>query len=407
MPLYSYTARDADGRVKQGLKEGQTQEEILAALQSGGLLVTQIVEVGEIGKPKKKGRRRKRHTNIKLTDLILATRQLATLVGAGVTLLRSIEVILHQISSNRLQKVFELVREDIRAGQPFYAALAKHPKIFSSFFVNLVRTGEAGGHLAQALDQLASYLENEEKIRNKVISAMIYPVILIGMSILIISAFLLKIVPIFTELFRNFGIELPGLTKAVIVASEFLQTQFLLLVGIIVGAVFFFRAVRASRQGRLVWDHVTLKLPILGDLTRDSAVSDFAKGLGTLIRSGVPILYALDIVAKSARNSLVQRLLEDVRMEVREGRSIAEPLSAGDIFDPIVIQMVRVGEEIGELGSMLEKVGIFYDEQIERTTERLVSLIEPLAIVVMGVVIGLLVISMYMPIFSVTQLGGG
>ena len=405
MPLYSYTARDKDGKNKQGVKEGQSQEEILAYLQTTGLLVTKIAEVQEFQKSKKKAARRKHHKGVQLNDLVLMIRQLATLVAAGVTLLRGIEVILQQVTSDRLQGALEGVRDDIRAGQPFYAALAKHPKIFSEFFVNLIRTGEAGGHLAQALDQLAGFLENRARLQQKVISAMIYPMILVSVSLLIIAAFLLKIVPIFTDLFKSFGIELPLLTKVVIGMSDLLRNKFPLLVGSIVGGYFLIRFYISSEKGRWMWDSLKLKVPVLGELLRKIAISNFAKGLGTLIKSGVPILYSLEIVGKAAGNKVVQRLLEDVRIEVREGRSIADPLSQGDIFDPIVIQMIRVGEEIGELGGMLEKVGKFYDDQIEITTGRLVALIEPLAIIVMGLVVGVLLISMYMPIFSITQIG--
>ena len=405
MPLYSYAARDKDGKTKQGVKEGQTQEEILAFLQTSGLLVMKITEVQEFQKSKKKTAHRRRHRGVKLNDLLLMSRQLATLVAAGVTLLRGIEIILQQVGSVRLQKVLEAVREDIRAGQPFYAALAKHPKIFSEFFINLIRTGEAGGHLAQALDQLASFLENRARLQQKIISAMIYPMILVSVSLLIIAAFLIKIVPIFIGLFQSFSIELPPLTKVVISMSDFLRHQFLVLVGFLVGGTFFFRFYLSSEKGRWMWDSLKLKLPVFGELMRKIAISNFAKGLGTLIKSGVPILYSLEIVGKTSGNKVVQRLLEDVRLEVREGRSIADPLSQGDIFDPIVIQMVRVGEEIGELGGMLEKVGKFYDDQIEIATTRLVALIEPLAIVVMGLVVGLLVVSMYMPIFSIAQIG--
>ncbi len=405
MPLYAYTTRDKDGKAKQGVREGQSQEEILAGLQTAGLLVTQIKEVRELQKPKKKFSRRRRHKGVRINDLVLMTRQLATLVAAGVTLLRGIEVILQQVNSERLRRALETVGEDVRAGQPFFAALAKHPKIFSEFFVNLVRTGEAGGHLAQALEQLASHLENRAALQQKVVSAMIYPIILVTVSILIIAGFLFKIVPIFTDLFKSFAIELPPLTKCVIWMSDLLRHRFLFLVVFVGAGYFLFRLYVATEKGRWMWDSLTLKLPIVGELLRKIAVSNFAKGLGTLIKSGVPILYSLEIVEKTAGNKVVQRILEDVREEVREGRSIADPLSEGGIFDPVVIQMVRVGEEIGELGGMLEKVGKFYDDQIEVTTTRMVALIEPMAIIVMGVVVGLLVISMYMPIFNITQVG--
>ena len=406
MALYSYIARDKDGKVKQGVKEGQNQEEILSFLQGSGLLVTHIAEVLEpkvFQKPKKKSKRRM-HKRVRLNDMILMARQLATLVSAGVTLLRSLDIIVQQVESIRLRKALEEIQEDIRTGKTFYSALAKHPKIFSDFWVNLIRMGEAGGHLSQTLEQLASYLENAGVLQGKAISAMVYPLVLVGVSVLVVIAFLVKIVPIFTQLFESFGIPLPPLTRAVIFMSELFRKQFLFLAAFGTGGFFLLRSFLATERGKLAWDRLKLSLPLLGELFRKVAVANFARGLGTLIKSGVPILYSLEIIGKSSGNKVVEQILEDVRLEVREGKPIAVPLGQGDIFDPVVVQMVRIGEEIGELGNMLEKIGKFYQDQVETQTTRLITLIEPLAIMVMGAVVGILVVSMYLPIFSISQL---
>jgi len=408
MPLYSYTAREKDGRIKQGVKEAESQEEALSSLQSSGFLVTQLTEVIEPKVFQKRKRRVKHriHHRIKRDDLVLMARQLATLVGAGVTLLRSFEIIIQQIPSLKLKRVLESIQADIRAGKTFHSAIAKHPKVFSDFWVNLIRMGEAGGHLSQTLEQLADYLESAGELRRKAISAMIYPLILLAVSGLVVAAFLLKIVPIFTELFDSFEIELPRLTVFVISASVALRNYFLFILGGGIGSFFLMRFALSTERGRLMWDRTVLSLPLMGELIRKMAIANFAKGLGTLIKSGVPILYSLEIIGKSAGNKVVAQILEDVRLEVREGKPIAAPLAMGEVFDPVVVQMVKIGEEIGELGNMLEKVGNFYQAQVETQTDRLISLIEPIAILVMGVIVGTLVVSMYLPIFSISQLAG-
>ena len=406
MTLYSYTIRDKEGRSKQGVKEGQSREEVLTSLQGSGLLVTQITEILEprtFQKAKKKTRRRM-HYMIRQNDMILMARQLATLVSAGVTLLRSLEIIVQQVESRKLQKVLEMIQDDIRAGKTFHSALAKHPKTFSDFWVNLIRMGEAGGHLPQTLEQLASYLESVGALRSKAISAMVYPIVLVAVSVLVVVGFLVKIVPIFTQLFKSFGIELPPLTRAVIFLSELFRTRFLFVLPSLVGVFLCLRLLLKTDKGKLMWDRLKLSLPLLGELFRKIAIANFARGLGTLIKSGVPILYSLEIIGKSSGNRVVAQILEDVRLEVREGKPIAVPLGAGGVFDPVVVQMVRIGEEIGELGNMLEKVGKFYEDQVETQTTRLITLIEPMAILVMGVVVGTLVISMYLPNFSISQL---
>ncbi len=406
MPLYSYTAREKDGKVKRGVKEGLNQEEVLASLQASGLLVTQIVEALEpkvFQKPKKKLRRRF-HKRVKLGDMILMARQLATLVAAGVTLLRSIEIVLQQVESRNLKKALEEIQEDIRAGKTFNAALTRHPKIFSDFWVNLIRMGEAGGRLSQTLEQLALFLEGQGALQSKVISAMVYPMVLVGVSFLVVLLFLVKIVPIFTQLFTSFGVKLPLLTRIVVTMSDLVRRQILLLTLLVGGAIFFVRSFLKTSPGKLFWDRMKLSLPLLGEVFRKSAVANFARGLGTLIKSGVPILYSLEIIGKSSGNKVVEETLEEVRKEVREGRPIAEHLGEGEVFDSVVVQMVKIGEEIGELGNMLEKVGKFYEDQVETLTARLVTLIEPVAILVMGVVVGILVVSMYLPIFSISQI---
>ena len=406
MPLYSYTGRDKTGKIKQGVKEGQTQEEILTFLQASGLLVTQIAEVLEtkVFRKRKKKSKRRMHRGVRQSDMILIARQLATLVSAGVTLLRSLEIILQQVESQKLGKAIEAIQEDIRGGKTFYSALARHPKIFSDFWVNLIRMGEAGGHLSQTLEQLAEYLESAGALRSKAISAMVYPFVLVGVSFLVVVGFLVKIVPVFEQLFTSFGIPLPPLTRAIIFLSQLFRQRFLITLGLGEGGFFFVRSFLQTEKGQLAWDRMKLSFPVLGELFRKMAVANFARGLGTLIKSGVPILYSLEIIGKSAGNKVVARIIENVRMEVREGKPIAVPLGEGEVFDPVVVQMVRIGEEIGELGNMLEKVGKFYESQVETQATRLVTLIEPMAILIMGVVVGILVVSMYLPIFSISQL---
>ncbi|MDD5747028.1 MAG: type II secretion system F family protein [Candidatus Omnitrophica bacterium] len=380
------------------------QAEIIEILQRRGLLITSIQEIVSKQKGKKLGpgfgKRVVLSGRVKNDDLCIFARQLGTLLNAGVPLLRSLAVLSKQISSAPLQAAVDRIKEDIQGGSTLKDALDKHPKVFSKFWVNLVGTGEASGQLPSVLDQIAQYFESSGELQRKVVSALMYPAILLVVCTGAILVFVVKIVPVFASMFTSFGSELPPITQFVVNLSSFLRVFALPMFLLTPVAIFGFVKLIHTSKGRLVFDQIRLGLPIFGPLFKHIAVANFARGLGTMIASGVPILYALEIVTKTVGNRVVEDALETVKDSVRDGKSIAEPLESCGIFPPMVVLMVNVGEETGELADMLKHVAVFYEERITMVVERLSSLIEPFMLVFMGGLVGFLVIAMFMPIFK-------
>lgn len=398
MAHFIYRARDSEGRERQEVREAASEEDLITQLQSEGLLVVSVVRE-EAQKIKRKAAR-PFHLRITIDDLVVFCHQLATLLDAGVTLLKSLDILTKQIESKRLLEVTEEVKHDITGGSTFRDALAKHPEVFSDLWVHIVETGEASGALPVTLAQLAEYLETSASIQRKITSALIYPAVLISVAFVALFVFTVWIIPIFSEVFKSFEIQLPVITIVVITFSQLVRKYlFLFLVMAAVLAYMFNRYIH-TENGKLQLDRLMLRVPILSSLLQRIAIERFASGLGTLIDSGVPILYGLDIVSKAVGNKVIEGAIVEVRESVREGRSLARPLEKSGVFTPVVVQMVSVGEEIGELGKMLKKVSEFYKERITTMLVKITTLIEPAILLLMGIVIGVLVISMFMPIFQ-------
>ncbi|MBN1587858.1 MAG: type II secretion system F family protein [Candidatus Omnitrophica bacterium] len=400
MPVFDYTARDADGHVQRGTMEAPGMDELVDTLQDQGLT---ILSVGPPKERKKVKSARRRRMSVRSDDMILFSRQMATLLESGVTLHRSLEILLYQIESGRLYNAVTDIKADIEGGQSFHIALAKHPKVFNLFWINLVETGEASGHLPTTLNQIAEYHENTGALQRKVTSALVYPAILIGVAVCAIFIFTVKVIPIFSGMYSSFGAQLPGLTVAVISVSDLVRKNILIILGVTGVAGFIFYKYLQTEVGRANFDFFKFKIPLIGRLFHMSAVERFASGLGTLVESGVPILYALEITEKSVGNRVLQRALEQVKDAIRKGQPMAEPLEQTGVFPPMVVQMIKVGEEIGELGKMLRKLSEFYRERITTLVERITALIEPLVLLVMGGVIGIMVLAMFLPIFNLSS----
>lgn len=346
---------------------------------------------------------RRFHRRVRLDDLILFARQLTTLLEAGVPLLRSLGLILEQIESRQLYLAVKEVRGDIEGGRSLRDALNRHPAIFSRFWISLVETGEASGQLPSILDQLARYLEAKGALRGKIISATVYPVLLISAAILAVAIFMLVIIPVFAGIFAGFDMPLPLMTRMVMALSDAARHYF--IHGLIVlGGVGYgiYRYINTER-GRWRLDQFQLNLPLVGTLLCRIAAARFARGLGTLVKSGTPILRALEMMTRTAGNKVVEKALGDVRIAVRDGRTMAEPLRRTGIFPPMVAQMVTVGEETGKLGEMLDRIADFYEERIARSVDRLTALFEPMMLVLLGGVIGFLVMAMFLPIFRLSS----
>ncbi|MDP3013934.1 MAG: type II secretion system F family protein, partial [Candidatus Subteraquimicrobiales bacterium] len=299
------------------------------------------------------------------------------------------------------------VQRDIEGGKALSEALAKHPKVFSYFFINMVKAGEIGGVLDTVLLRVAEHYEKESELKRRIKSAMAYPTAMFGLILALASAMIIFVVPIFAKMFEQFGSELPAPTRMLVNMSNFMTTKWYIILAVIAGLVYLFRKYKATEAGRLNVDKIKLKLPVVGILSRKLAVSRFSRTLGTLVSSGVPILQALDITADTAGNAVVARAVRQTRASIKEGETIARPLSASDVFPPMVVQMVAVGEETGALDTMLQKVADFYEAEVSSTVEALTSMIEPLMIAVMGLIVGGMLVALYMPMFSIiTEMGG-
>ncbi len=404
MAKFVYRAVAGHGKTERGTVDALNQEEAIGNLQREGLVVTQIAPAPE-DRVRISVSKQKMHAAVKIDDLILFGRQLSTLLEAGVPLLRSLDIITQQIDSQKLVDALNGVRASIEQGETFSRALAAHPKIFNNFWVNLVETGEASGHLPSSMDQLVQYLEASGELRRKVSAAMVYPSILVGVSTAAISVFLVRVIPIFAEIFAGFDMELPALTQGVISVSDWVNANILWMIlgggGCGVGVKMLLR----TERGRILFDTVKMRVPILGDLMRMIGAARFAQGLGTLIRSGVPLLHGLEIVTRTSDSPLIVKALDHVKREVRDGRNMSAPLEESGVFPLMVTQMIAVGEEIGELGQMLDRVAVFFNERISFQVDRLTTLIEPVILVAMGIIIGVLVVAMFLPIFQLSNIG--
>jgi len=404
MPEFKYVCKDHSGKTLTDSVEARDRSTVVDMLRKRDLIIISVTE--EAPKTKFSLPIFSSKKKIKLDDLVMFSRQLATMVDAGITLVAALDILGEQMDNKTFGAVIVSVRNDVETGSSLSAALAKHKTVFSSLFVNMVRAGESSGMLDDILERLAEYLEKTSSLQKKVTSALVYPGIVSSMALVITLVMLLKVIPIFKEIFEGFGATLPGPTQFLIGVSDALQHQF---VYIVIGlAIFGFLLSRYLRTeaGKIQFDGLLLKLPIFGILFRKVAISKFTRTLATLIKAGVPILSALEIVGKTSGNKVVEMAIENVRTNVRDGENIAEPLAKSKIFPPMVTRMVSVGEQAGELEKMLSKIADFYDEQVDAAVGALTSMIEPLIIAFLGIVIGSIVICMFLPIFKLTTVVG-
>jgi type IV pilus assembly protein PilC len=408
MAIYRYVARTASGENITGTREAETQSVLLTMLRDQGLTPVKI-EVGEAAAsaPAAKKTRGKRG-KIKLNDLVIFSRQLATMIRAGLPLLEVLNILIDQVEKAEFKSALKNVERDIQTGSSFCEALEKHPRIFDQFFVNMVRVGETAGMLDTILDQVAMYLEKTEKILRRIKSAVMYPAVVTVVAAGITIFLMIKVVPVFREIFEGFGtddkpLELPLPTKITIWMSDIIIAYYLWLIGGIIGFFVFLKYYAKTPPGKAHIDRVKLKLPIFGDLFLKVAVARFTRTLGTLIKAGVNILTALEICAKTANNVLVERAVLNTRLAIQRGESLTKPLVESGLFPAMVTRMIDVGEKTGAMDTMLSKVADFYEDQVDATVDALTSLIEPLLIVFLGVVVGFIVISMFMPMFKMIE----
>jgi type IV pilus assembly protein PilC len=404
MIKFGYSARDKDGKLVEGVIEHVDQNEALATLQANGLVVISIaVQKKRFGtKPLVKKLKNRLNTD----DLALFCRQLATLLNAGVTLLRSLSIVLKQTDSRSLYQTIDRIRADVEEGHSLRDAVVKHPKIFSPLWVSLIETGEASGQLAATFEHLAAYLERSGTVLRKVKSAMVYPAILLFVCIVAILIFTMRIIPMFSEIYKGFNIELPALTMLVLKFSNFMRRYILFAIAAVVFLVILLKNVVIKTQtGRYIFDALKLKIPLTGPLVQSLAIERFAHALSTLIRSGSPLLSALHIVGNACDNKVFRNVIEAAAEDVRAGKSMCDPIEASGLFPVMVSQMIKVGEETGKLGEMLDRVAIYYQERMNAIVDRLTAAFEPLLLIFMGATIGTLVVAMYLPIFKIATGG--
>ncbi len=399
MGHYRYVAKDQAGKSIKGKVEAPDERSLVNLLRQKSLLVISIAEF----KPSDSkfpflGKRRP-----PLTELVMFARQLATMIDAGIPVVQSIEILTEQTENIAFKRVLTGVKQSISSGSSLSQALAKQG-VFSDLFINMTKAGEEAGSLDEIMDRLAVYLEKTAKLISKVRSAMMYPSIVISMAIGITLLLMIKVIPVFKTMYEDFGAELPMPTQTLISISEFLQKYIIYVLLCGVGVVIGFGQIAKTKKGGRQIDAIKLKLPIFGLMLRKMAVAKFTRTLATLIRSGVPILHALDITAHTAGNKVIEEAVLKVRTSIKEGENISEPLKASGVFPPMVVRMVAVGERTGELEKMLNKIADFYEDQVETMVAGLTSIIEPVIIAFLGVVIGGIVICMFLPIFSLANI---
>lgn len=411
MPRFFYVARDAAGKKITASEEASSSEELIGRLQAKNLVVINVVlesgkEAASAHRPEPSAKKRGfMHFGVSSGDLVLFARQLATLLEAGVSILKSLDIISKQVSSRQFYNVLKDLEKNMESGLSFHEALAKHTKVFSDLWVNLVESGEASGNLAIVLSRLASYLERRDSFKKKVISSLMYPAILLVAGLGALIFLTVKIIPTFAELFKGFNITLPLLTRILIVISDFLRKYLIVLVGAVIGIVILFKKYVATKDGRRRYEKFKFSLPVFGEFFSALTVERFSSGMSTLIESGVPILYSLEITERSIGNLVVADIIRKVKDAVREGKPLSQPLQESGFFEPMVVQMVAVGEEIGDLPQMFKRINTFYQELVETFLTRITTMFEPIMLLFIGGVIGIMVVGMFLPIFQIASVG--
>jgi len=400
---FEYKVRDQAGKIKTGKLDAESQAQVATKLKSMGYAPISVKQsnAGMNKELKVPGFGKKK---VKLKDLAVFARQFATMVNSGLSLLRALNILTEQTDNPELARVIAEVRNDIETGNSLSSGMAKHPDVFPPLMVNMCRAGEVGGFLDSVMLQIAANYEAETRLRGKVKAAMTYPVVVLCIALLAVVGMLLFIVPTFASLFSTLGGTLPLPTRILVMLSNGLKVGIIPLIVLIIVGLQVWKRIKRTPQVRNIVDPLKLKLPVFGELFRKIALTRFARNLGTMMSSGVPILQSLDIVSETTGNVVLERATRAVQESVRTGESLAKPLTEHPVFPPMVVQMMAVGEDTGALDTMLGKIAEFYDQEVEATTEALTALIEPLMIAFLGGIVGAMIVALYMPIFKIFDL---
>ncbi len=401
MPIYQWEGKTTKGAVKKGETEAENEASIRNQLRQQNIMPTKIAPKGKefrFSFPKKK--------KVQPRPVAIFTRQLATMIDAGLPLVQSLEILSSQQDHKVFKEIIREIREDVEGGSTFAGALKKHPGAFNDLYTNLVVAGEEGGILDTILNRLAVYIEKAEALKKKVKSALIYPATIVGVAVIVVMILLIFVIPVFDSMFKSAGQQLPLPTLITVTLSKLMKKYIVVIIPVFILLIFSFKKYYQTENGRAFVDLLLLKMPVFGPLFQKIAVARFSRTLGTLVSSGVPILDGLNIVSKTSGNKTIETAIMNARTSIREGETIAEPLNRSGNFPPMVIQMISVGEATGALDNMLSKIADFYEDEVDVAVGNLTSMMEPLLMVFLGVVIGGVVISMYLPIFQMASAVG-
>ncbi len=397
MPTFTYSARTATGTLQQGEIDLPSRDEVVGHLRKQRLVPLKI-------EPKKAGLAAIEIPGlaggVKTRDIVIFTRQFATMINSGLPLVQSLDILAKQSENKKLRETINEVLQDVESGNTLADSLRKHPKVFTDLYVNMVAAGEVGGILDVILLRLAAFMEKNDALARKIKGAMVYPGVIMGVAVAAVAILLIVVIPTFQSMFEGAGVPLPGPTLFVIWMSETLQAKWWLILAVIAGLVFAMRQYYKTDQGQLVMDRLFLRSPVFGNLLRKTAVARFTRTLGTLVASGVSILEGLEITAKTAGNRVIHDAVMESRSSIAGGETISEPLKRSGVFPPMVVQMIHVGEQTGGLDEMLSKIADFYDEEVDAAVEALLAAMEPIMIVFLGTIVGGMIVAMYLPIFD-------
>ena len=399
MPVFLWTGKNKKGDNQKGEMEALTEEAVLANLKRMKIEPTKIKK-----KPKDLFENVAfLQPKVKTHDIILFARQFSTMIDAGLPIIQCLDILYSQQENPTFKKMLRSIKDDVESGSTLAEALKKFPKEFDDLFVNMIAAGEAGGILDTILRRLSTYMEKAAKLKSKVKGAMTYPIVTLVIAFAVLAVILVFVIPVFEDMFSDMGGQLPAFTQMVVKASNFTKKNIIYIIVGLILFIFAFKKFHTTEKGRAIIDKNILRLPVFGDLIRKVAVSKFTRTMGTMLSSGVAILEALEIVAKTAGNKTIEQAVYSVRSDIAEGRTMADPLIESGVFPSMVCQMIAVGESTGALDAMLEKIAVFYDEEVDQAVENLTALIEPFMLVFLGITIGGLVIAMYLPVFKMAS----
>lgn len=399
MPLFAYTAIDANGRTVRATMEAETESLVLAKLRDQALHCTEI----KVTKKAALGNKSFGQKKMKPKTLVVFSRQFATMIDSGIPILRSLDIMTNQMKDPTMKAALEVVTQDVKSGMALNEAMAKHPVVFNKLYVNMVKAAEVGGILDLILDRLAGFLEYEADIKGKIKAAMMYPVLVLIFSILMLFVLFSFVLPKFKEIFNGMDVELPPVTAGLFAIGDFMNKFWWVFVLVTVGSWIGLKQWAKTPNGKYKLDYMKLKVPVVGELALKMAVARFTRTFGTLINSGVPMLRSLEIVGETLGNAVLTAAIDQTRASIREGQKLSEPLTKSSLFPTMVTTMIDVGEESGRLSEMLVKVGDFYDAEVEQTVKGLTSMIEPMLIIFMGGIVGFIAISVMTPIFKLVN----